>query len=154
MKQYGRTIYLKDDPKMIERYLEHHRAIWPEVERGLKSIGIERMLIFMLGRQLFMFMETTDAFDPERDFPRYEASNPRNREWQGADGLDAGAGAGRAAGRMVGRDETGLHALKAHDRFQFGLTNLSVMRSLSPIARYLSRSLSPCRNVGGRFHTG
>jgi len=75
MKQYGRTINLKDDPQIIGRYLEYHRAIWPEVERGLKSIGIERMLIFML-------METTDAFDPERDFPRYEASNPRNREWQ------------------------------------------------------------------------
>ncbi len=82
MKQYGRTINLKDDPQTIERYLEHHRAIWPEVERGLESIGIQRMLIFKLGRQLFMFMETTDAFDPERDFPRYEASNPRNREWQ------------------------------------------------------------------------
>lgn len=82
MKQYGRTINLKDDPKIIERYLEHHRAIWPEVERGLKSIGIERMLIFKLGRQLFMFMETTDDFDPDRDFPRYEANNPRNREWQ------------------------------------------------------------------------
>ena len=68
MKQYGRTINLKDDPKIIDRYLEHHRAIWPEVERGLKSIGIERMLIFKLGRQLFMFMETTDEFDPERDF--------------------------------------------------------------------------------------
>jgi hypothetical protein len=24
----------------------------------------------------------TNAFDPERDFPRYEASNPRNHEWQ------------------------------------------------------------------------
>ncbi len=82
MKQYGRTINLKDDPQIIERYLEHHRAIWPEVERGLKSIGIERMLIFKLGRQLFMFMETADEFDPERDFARYEASNPRNREWQ------------------------------------------------------------------------
>ncbi len=57
MKQYGRTINLKNDPKTIERYLEHHRAIWPEVERGLKAIGIQRMLIFKLGRQLFMFME-------------------------------------------------------------------------------------------------
>ncbi len=56
MKQYGRTINLKDDPQIIDRYLEHHRAIWPEVEHGLKSIGIERMLIFKLGRQLFMFM--------------------------------------------------------------------------------------------------
>jgi L-rhamnose mutarotase len=82
MKQYGRTIDLKNDPKTIERYLEHHRAIWPEVERGLKSIGIQRMLIYKLGRQLFMFMETTDDFEPERDFARYEATDPRNREWQ------------------------------------------------------------------------
>ena len=82
MKQYGRTINLKNDPKTIERYLEHHRAIWPEVERGLKSIGIERMLIYKLGRQLFMFMETIDEFDPERDFARYEAVDPRCRQWQ------------------------------------------------------------------------
>ena len=82
MKQYGRTINLKNDPDTIERYLEHHRAIWPEVERGLKAIGIQRMLIFKLGRQLFMFMETTDEFEPERDFARYEAAHPRNREWQ------------------------------------------------------------------------
>ena len=72
MKQYGRTINLKNDPQTIERYLEHHRAIWPEVERGLKAIG----------RQLFMFMETIDEFEPDRDFARYETANPRNREWQ------------------------------------------------------------------------
>ncbi len=82
MKQYGRTINLKNDPKTIELYLEHHRAIWPEVERGLKAIGIQRMLIFKLGRQLFMFMETIDEFEPERDFARYEAADPRNRDWQ------------------------------------------------------------------------
>ena len=82
MKQYGRTINLKNDPQTIERYLEHHRAIWPEVERGLKAIGIQRMLIWKLGHQLFMFMETTDEFEPDRDFARYEAANPRNREWQ------------------------------------------------------------------------
>jgi L-rhamnose mutarotase len=82
MKQYGRTINLKNDAEIIRRYIEHHAAIWPEVERGLKAIGIERMLIWMHGRQLFMFMETTDEFDAERDFARYEAMNPRNREWQ------------------------------------------------------------------------
>src|SRR5678816_2597272 len=32
-------------------------------------------------------------------------------------------------------------------------TNLRVMRSLSPIAAYLSRSLSPRRYVGGNVHT-
>ncbi len=82
MKQHGRTINLKNDPEVIRRYIDHHARIWPEVERGLKAIGIERMLIWMHGRQLFMFMETTDEFDAERDFPRYEAMDPRNREWQ------------------------------------------------------------------------
>jgi L-rhamnose mutarotase len=82
MKRYGQTIKLKDDPAIIERYVEYHRSVWPEVERGLKSIGIRRMLIFLLGRQLFMYMETDDAFDMERDFPRYEASSARIKEWQ------------------------------------------------------------------------
>src|SRR5882762_3679601 len=34
-----------------------------------------------------------------------------------------------------------------------GFTNLSVIRSDSPIARYLSRSFSPSASVGGRVHT-
>ena len=82
MKRYGRTINLKDDPAIIARYIEHHRAVWPEVERGLRGIGIERMLIWLLGRRLFMLMETTNDFDPERDWARYLASSPRIREWQ------------------------------------------------------------------------
>lgn len=81
MRRYGQTIRLRDDAT-IQRYVEYHRAVWPEVARGLKSIGIGRMLIFQLGRQLFMYMETDDGFEPERDFPRYEASSARIKEWQ------------------------------------------------------------------------
>lgn len=82
MKRYAQTLQLKDDARTIARYVEHHRAVWPEVERGLKSIGIERMSIWLLVRRLFMLMETSDAFDPERDFARYMESGPRVREWQ------------------------------------------------------------------------
>jgi L-rhamnose mutarotase len=82
MKQYGRTLNLKDDPAIIRRYDEYHRNVWPEVERGLRSIGIESMLIWRLGRRLFMLMETADDFDPERDFARYMESDERIREWQ------------------------------------------------------------------------
>src|ERR1041384_1372644 len=82
MKTYGRTLNLKNDPRTIERYLEYHRSVWPEVERGLRGIGIRRMLIWILGRRLFMYLETEDGFDPERDFARYEAGHPRIREWQ------------------------------------------------------------------------
>jgi L-rhamnose mutarotase len=82
MKRYGRTLNLKDDPEILRRYDEYHRAVWPEVERGLLGIGIQRMLIWRLGRRLFMLMETTDNFDPEADFARYMDSHPRIREWQ------------------------------------------------------------------------
>jgi L-rhamnose mutarotase len=82
MKRYAQTLNIKDDPETIARYVEHHRAVWPEVERGLRDIGIERMLIWRLGRRLFMLMETVDRFDPERDFARYTDSDPRIREWQ------------------------------------------------------------------------
>ncbi|HUI25381.1 MAG TPA: L-rhamnose mutarotase [Candidatus Kryptonia bacterium] len=82
MKQYGRTLNLKNDPAIVERYVEHHRSVWPEVERGLRAIGITQMRIWRLGRRLFMLMETVDDFDPERDFARYMESDPRIREWQ------------------------------------------------------------------------
>ena len=72
MKQYGQTINLKNDAEITRRYVEYHLAIWPEVAQGLKSIGILRMMIWMMGRQLFMFMETEDSFDLARDFARYE----------------------------------------------------------------------------------
>jgi L-rhamnose mutarotase len=82
MKQYGQTILLKDEPGVIETYVEHHANIWPEVEAGLKRIGIERMLIWLSGRRLFMFMETDDAFNMALDFRRYERETPRAAEWQ------------------------------------------------------------------------
>ena len=82
MKRYARTLNLKDDQAVIQHYLDYHRRVWPEVERGLRAIGIERMLIWRLGRRLFMLMEAVDGFDPERDFARYMDSDPRIREWQ------------------------------------------------------------------------
>ena len=40
-----------------------------------------------------------------------------------------------------------------HVRRRYGFTNLSVIRSLSPIAKYLSLSLSFRRSVGGKVQT-
>lgn len=82
MKRYARTIDLKDDPALIARYVEYHRAVWPEVEAGLRAIGIERMLIWRRGRRLFMVIETDDGFDWDHDFARYINSGGRIAEWQ------------------------------------------------------------------------
>jgi L-rhamnose mutarotase len=82
MKCYARSLDLKDDPDVIAAYDAHHRAVWPEVERGLRAIGIERMLIWRLGTRLFMLMETVDDFDEDRDWARYMESDARIAEWQ------------------------------------------------------------------------
>ena len=81
MKEYALTINLQDDPAKIEAYKAYHRAVWPEVLQALKTSGVTKMEIFLLGRRLFMIMETVDAFDPAHDFKRLEES-PRYREWQ------------------------------------------------------------------------
>ena len=81
MKHYALTLNLKDDPEIIERYKEYHRHPWPEPLQGLKEVGIEGMLIYLLGRRMFMHMTTTDDFDPARDFARYVEQNPRAAEW-------------------------------------------------------------------------
>ena len=82
MKTYAQTLDLQDDPAVIAAYDAHHRVVWPEVQRGLRDIGIQHMRIWRLGRRLFMLMETIDTFDPNRDFARYMDSDPRIREWQ------------------------------------------------------------------------
>jgi len=82
VKQYAQTLMLKDDPAVIAAYKAHHANIWPEVAEGLRAIGITQMQIWLLGRRLFMLMETVDDFDPGSDFPRYEAGHPRRAEWQ------------------------------------------------------------------------
>lgn len=81
MKHFGLTINLKDDPALIEEYKTYHRDAWKETLAGLKAVGITKMNIYLLGRQLFMAMETVDNFDIERDFPRYLEHDPKCREW-------------------------------------------------------------------------
>jgi L-rhamnose mutarotase len=81
MKVYGLTLNLKDDPRVIEQYKHYHRHPWPEPLQGLREVGILDMKIFLLGRRMFMYMTAADSFDPDVDFPRYIAANPRAGEW-------------------------------------------------------------------------
>lgn len=80
MKTYGLTLGLQDDPHKIEEYVRYHRNVWPEVLADLRAVGIQEMKIFLLGRRLFMYLETDDEFEPRRDFPKAQASS-RSKEW-------------------------------------------------------------------------
>lgn len=80
MKSFAQAIDLVDDPELIREYRRHHQAVWPEVVRALRAIGIARMKIYLVGTRLFMYFEAPDDFDPSRDFQTY-ADDPRCRQW-------------------------------------------------------------------------
>jgi L-rhamnose mutarotase len=80
MKRFAQTVWLKDDPEVIRQYEAYHANPWPEVLEGSRRCGVLRTFIFRRGRQLFMFMETRDDFDLERDMPQY-MEHPRARAW-------------------------------------------------------------------------
>ena len=80
MKTFAQTLDLIDDPERIAEYDRYHVAVWPEVTRGLREIGIQRMLIWRTGSRLFMMFEAPDDFNPDHDYQRY-AEDPRCQEW-------------------------------------------------------------------------
>lgn len=80
MKRFAQTVMLKDDPEIIRRYEDYHAHPWPEVVAGTWKCGVRRTYIYRFGRTLFMFMETVDDFDMERDMPKY-MEDPKAREW-------------------------------------------------------------------------
>ncbi len=80
MPVFAQAIDLVDDAALIAEYERHHRAVWPEVERGLRAIGIREMRIWRLGTRLFMVFEAAEGFEPARDYQRY-AEDPRCSAW-------------------------------------------------------------------------
>jgi len=82
-KRFCKTLSLKKDPKLIEEYCHHHAKghTWPEINQGMRDVGIIDMEIYLHGNQLFMIMETTAGFDHERDMQRL-ALMPRQKEWE------------------------------------------------------------------------
>jgi L-rhamnose mutarotase len=73
-------VLLEDDPEIIHRYEQYHANVWPQVVEGGRRCGLLRTYIYRFGCQLFMFMETRDDFDLERDLPKY-MEDPKAREW-------------------------------------------------------------------------
>lgn len=81
-KRYVLTLDLKDDPQGIEAYERHHRAVWPEVVRSLRKVGVRAMDIYRLERRLVMVIDAEPGFDLRLGFAAHRASDPRCAEWE------------------------------------------------------------------------
>ena len=80
MPIYALTLDLKDDRRLMEEYLEHHRQVWPEVLEALAGTGVEDIKIYLAGRRLFMIMTAREGFDPQESFAAYR-KNPVAERW-------------------------------------------------------------------------
>jgi len=80
MKCFGLTLCLQDDPAKIASYKDHHQKVWPGVIARLREVGVHEMRIFLRGTRMFMYIKTTDNFDPRRDFARVN-EDPISKEW-------------------------------------------------------------------------
>lgn len=74
---------LQPDDVLIEQYRRVHApgAVWPEINQGLREIGVLRMEIYLAGHQLFMLMDTVADFDHDQAMAAL-AAKPRQAEWE------------------------------------------------------------------------
>lgn len=80
-RRFCLTLDLKNDPVLIERYVEYHRAVWPEVQDCLRSSGILDMELYLLGTRLVMVLEVDQHFSFEKK-ARLESNNAKVQEWE------------------------------------------------------------------------
>ncbi|MDZ7370425.1 MAG: L-rhamnose mutarotase [candidate division KSB1 bacterium] len=82
-KRYCKTLKLRDDAELIDAYRAAHAMgqVWPEIEEGMRAVGILDMEIYISGTQLFMIMDTVPDFDHDKAMKQL-ASMPRQAEWE------------------------------------------------------------------------
>jgi len=83
MKRYCLALDLKNDPQLIAEYERWHKAenSWPEIRKSIVDAEIWDMQIYRTGNRLFMIMETSDHYEPQKK-EAMDALNPRVQEWE------------------------------------------------------------------------
>lgn len=81
MKRYCLALDLKNDPDLIKAYKEHHKNVWPEIEKSIKDSGIHDMEIYLIENRLFMIMECIDDFSFEEK-SKFDTNHSKVQEWE------------------------------------------------------------------------
>lgn len=83
IKRYCQTLSLKNNPALLAEYRKVHSKseAWPEIRKGIRSVGILEMEMYILGSQVFMIIETPINFDWETAMNKL-AHLPKQEEWE------------------------------------------------------------------------
>lgn len=81
MKRYCYTLDLKENEILKSEYIKHHKKVWPEILKSIKSSGILNLEIYNVNYRLFMLIETESKFD-ENKKKKMDSINPFVRMWE------------------------------------------------------------------------
>ena len=74
-------VRLVEDTVIIEKYLNFHQNVWPEVEKGFKKAGYEHIRLFRFGNYVTMVVKVPAGSDLGRMGQISSESHPRVAEW-------------------------------------------------------------------------
>ena len=80
MQRFCFALDLKDDPTLIDEYIEHHRHVWPEVLASFREAGVQTVQLYRIGTRLVMLFETDETFSFERKAAI--DAQPRIQQWE------------------------------------------------------------------------
>jgi L-rhamnose mutarotase len=81
MQRHCLTLDLKNDPDLIDQYINLHQNVWPEIKNSIQDSGISNLEIYNLGDRLFMIIEANADFSFEKK-AKLDAQNPKVQEWE------------------------------------------------------------------------
>jgi L-rhamnose mutarotase len=74
-------IRLVEEPDMVERYLDFHRNIWPEVENGFQIAGYHNIRLYHSDNYVTMIINVPKGSDMGKMGQISNDSHPRVKEW-------------------------------------------------------------------------
>ncbi|MDA9317925.1 L-rhamnose mutarotase [Flavobacteriaceae bacterium] len=81
MKRFCYTLDLKNDNKLKDEYIKHHKNVWPKIIDSMKESGIIKAEIYNIGNRLFLLIDTNDKFTEENK-KNLDSKNPSVQKWE------------------------------------------------------------------------
>ena len=81
MKRFCYTLDLKNDNKLKDEYIKHHKNVWPKIIESMKESGIINAEIYNIGDRLFLLIDTNDKFT-EKTKKKLDLKKPIVQKWE------------------------------------------------------------------------
>jgi len=82
-KRFCATLDLRDNPELISQYRYYHspEGHWPEISKGIRSVGIFDMQIYLIGNRMFMITETIPGFQWNEQMQKLSTLE-KQKDWE------------------------------------------------------------------------